>query len=120
MSSPIFRFGKLDLTIKIKADWSGCATETKGVNDILKHIDAMSKACPEQTFVLGGHSQGSVVVKSSIPKIPQAAKANLMAVTMFGAPPCPVEVKDKCKSYCNAGDDVSRILCFAPHSTTLC
>ncbi|TID23810.1 hypothetical protein E2P81_ATG03374 [Venturia nashicola] len=88
------------------ADWSGCATETKGVNDILKHIDATSKACPEQKFVLGGHSQGSVVVTSSISKIPQAAKAKLLAVTMFGAPPCLAEVKDRCKSYCNAGDDI--------------
>jgi alpha-beta hydrolase superfamily lysophospholipase len=77
------------------------------VNDILKHIDEISKACPNQKYVLAGHSQGAVVVTSSIPKIPQASKAKLLAVTVFGAPPCLAEVKDKCKSYCNAGDDVS-------------
>lgn len=90
------------------------------MNDILKHIDAKSKACPQQKFVLGGHSQGSVVVKSSIPKIPQAAMANLLAVTMFGAPPCPAEVKDKCKSYCNAGDDVSQPFPFEARSKAMC
>jgi Cutinase len=77
------------------------------VNDVLKHIEQISKSCPEQKFVLAGHSQGAVVVTSSIPKIPQGSKAKLLAVTMFGAPPCLAEVKDKCKSYCNAGDDVS-------------
>jgi hypothetical protein len=95
------------LTAVYKADWSGCTTENKGVNDILKHIDTITKACPDQRFVLAGHSQGAVVVTSSIPKIPQASKAKLLAITMFGAPPCLAEVKDKCKSYCNAGDDVS-------------
>lgn len=78
------------------------------------------KACPEQKFVLSGHSQGSVVIKSSIPKIMQAAKANLLAVTMFGAPPCPAEVKDRCKSYCNAGDDVSEILSLEAKCSGMC
>lgn len=117
MGDTISRIERTELIINIKADWSGCATETKGINDILKHIDAISKACPEQKFVLGGHSQGSVVVTNSIPKIPQAVKANLLAVTMFGAPPCPAEVKDKCKSYCNAGDDVSPFPLFIAQGT---
>jgi hypothetical protein len=57
--------------------------------------------------VLGGNSQGGVVTTQAIPKIPKALEARVIAITMFGAPACLPEVKDKCRSYCNAGDDVS-------------
>jgi surfactin synthase thioesterase subunit len=95
--------------VNYPADWSGCASEEKGVNDILKQLATMSKACPTQKYVLGGHSQGAVVTTSVVPKIPKDLLPRVLAVTMFGAPPCPPDVKEKCKSYCNQGDDVSLI-----------
>jgi predicted esterase len=75
----------------------------------------MSKACPKQKYVLGGHSQGSVVITSTIPKIPKELDSRIIAITMFGAPPCPATVKEKCKSYCNAGDDVNFNLLVPVH-----
>lgn len=43
---------------------------------------------------------------STIPKIPKDILAKVVAVTMFGSPPCPEMVKDRCNSYCNKGDFV--------------
>jgi alpha-beta hydrolase superfamily lysophospholipase len=74
---------------------------------MIQQLTSLSKACPNQKYVLGGHSQGAVIVTRSIPKIPKEILSKILAVTMFGAPPCLPEVKDRCKSYCNKGDDVS-------------
>jgi hypothetical protein len=104
---PHFTCKAVSNRIFLQADFSGCATEQKGVADILKHIEAISKACPKQKYVLGGNSQGGVVTTQAVPKIPKALAARVIAITMFGAPACLPEVKEKCRSYCNAGDDVS-------------
>jgi surfactin synthase thioesterase subunit len=78
-----------------------------GVQDMLAQLSKQSKACPSQKFVLGGHSQGGMVTVQVIPKIPKDILSKVVAVTMFGSPPCPTEVKDRCNSYCNQGDFVS-------------
>jgi surfactin synthase thioesterase subunit len=99
------------IQLVVKADWSGCAnSETKGVNDMLNHLSTMAKACPKQRYVLGGHSQGAVVTTTVAPKIPKDLLPRVLAMTMFGAPPCPSVVRDRCKSYCNKGDDVSLLI----------
>jgi pimeloyl-ACP methyl ester carboxylesterase len=77
-----------------------------GVTDILAQLSKQSTACPNQKFVLGGHSQGGMVTVSAIPKIPKDILAKVVAVTMFGSPACPADVKDRCNSYCNQGDFV--------------
>ncbi|KAF2434171.1 alpha/beta-hydrolase [Tothia fuscella] len=92
--------------VNYPADWSGCSSETKGVNDILTQLSTMAKACPNQKYVLGGHSQGAVVTTSVASKIPKDLLPRVIAVTMFGAPPCPEVVKGMCRSYCNKGDDI--------------
>jgi pimeloyl-ACP methyl ester carboxylesterase len=90
------------------ASWSGCSSEDKGVADIVREITAQAKACPQQKFVLGGHSQGGVVTLRAIPKIPAEVFSKVIAVTMVGSPNCPAEFKAKCRSYCNAGDSVRK------------
>jgi alpha-beta hydrolase superfamily lysophospholipase len=77
------------------------------VADILNQITTMAKACPNQKYVLGGHSQGGVVTVRAIPSIPKELLPRILAVTMFGSPNCPALVKDRCRSYCNKGDGVS-------------
>ncbi|KAE9971319.1 hypothetical protein EG328_005737 [Venturia inaequalis] len=77
-----------------------------GNKDMLDQLSKQSTACPKQKFVLGGHSQGGMVTVSTIPKIPKDILAKVVAVTMFGSPPCPEIVKDRCNSYCNKGDFV--------------
>lgn len=66
----------------------------------------MAEQCPDQKFVLGGHSQGGVVTVRMIPDLPEAILSRIIAVTMVGSPECPAEVEDRCRSYCNAGDSV--------------
>jgi predicted alpha/beta-hydrolase family hydrolase len=77
---------------------------------MLNHLSERSRACKTTKFVLGGHSQGGGVTVRTISKIPTDILAKVIAVTMFGSPPCPAAVADRCKSYCNAGDTVRRIL----------
>jgi pimeloyl-ACP methyl ester carboxylesterase len=91
------------------ASWSGCSSETKGVEDIVNNISKMAKSCPQQKYVIGGHSQGGVVTTSAVAKLNPDLLSRVLAVTMVGSPPCPASVKEKCKAYCNAGDDVSAL-----------
>jgi hypothetical protein len=98
------------------ASWTGCTSEDKGVADIVNQITTQAKACPQQKFVLGGHSQGGVVTLRAIPKIPADVFARVIAVTMVGSPNCPPELKEKCRSYCNTGDGVSTLRLFGSKS----
>lgn len=78
-------------------------------------------ACPKQKFVLGGHSQGGMVTVGAInrlakePGLPKDTVDRIVAVTMFGSPPCPAAVAGKCLSYCNKGDFV-RLSLISRHS----
>ena len=101
-----YLFIKLLTFVITQASWTGCTSEDKGVADILNQITMMAKACPNQKYVLGGHSQGGVVTVRAIPSIPKDILPRVLAVTMFGSPNCPAIVKDRCRSYCNKGDGV--------------
>ncbi|QDS68046.1 hypothetical protein FKW77_009712 [Venturia effusa] len=85
---------------------SPCTSEDPGVADMLKQIETKAKACPDQKYVLGGHSQGGVVTVRTINKIPADLLPRILAVTMVGSPECPASVKDRCKSFCNQGDGI--------------
>ncbi|KAK2804590.1 condensin complex subunit Cut3 [Onygenales sp. PD_10] len=82
----------------------GTSSPRAGQKDLLDHITAMSQQCPDQKYVLGGHSQGGVVTVNTIPEIPAEILSRVIAVTMVGSPDCPSEVDDRCRSYCNKGD----------------
>jgi predicted esterase len=90
-----------------KANFGGCPSESKGVSDMIAQLTTLSKACPNQSYVIGGHSQGAVVTTTVVRQMPKELLPKLLAVTMFGAPACPEQVAGRCKSYCNKGDDVS-------------
>jgi len=60
---------------------------------MVNEIKTKSKACQNQRYVLGGHSQGGMVTVSAIAKLakelPKEAMDRIIAVTMFGSPKCP-------------------------------
>jgi hypothetical protein len=85
---------------------AGMGTQGQGTTDIVKHIDAQLKACPDQKFSLGGHSQGGFAVVDAVPKLSAEALKKVVAITMFGSPACPASVRNRCISYCNSGDSV--------------
>jgi alpha-beta hydrolase superfamily lysophospholipase len=82
----------------------------QGVKDLIRRMQERSKACPNQKYALGGHSQGGAVVAAAVPHIPKDLIPRIAAVTMFGSPPCSdiPQVAGRCKSFCNKGDTVSR------------
>jgi hypothetical protein len=88
-------------------------TEDKGMADMVRHINERAKACPDQKYVIGGHSQGSFAVQLAIPKFTPDVLNRIVAVTHFGGKPCLPSVEAKCMSYCNKGDPVSTPL-FLP------
>lgn len=93
---------------KIKqANFGNCNSENPGIIDIIEELTVMSKKCPEQRYVLGGHSQGGLIHVRAITLLPKQVLARILAVTMVQSPQCPASVKDKCRSYCNKGDEVS-------------
>src|ERR1700759_2834395 len=73
------------------------------------HLKNAAKACPQQKYVLGGHSQGGYVTVQTIGRLPKDVSNRIIAVTMFGSPRCPESMRrgDRCRSYCNKGDFVS-------------
>jgi uncharacterized membrane protein YgcG len=83
---------------------SGC----QGVTDLIRRITTQAKACPNQKFALGGHSQGGVVVTAAIPQIPRELISRIVAVTNFGSRPCSdvPQVAGRCKSFCNKSDTI--------------
>ena len=80
----------------------------RGVKDMIRRIEERAKACPGIKFALGGHSQGGAVCTAAIPQIPKSYLPSIVAVTMFGSPPCRdvPQVAGRCKSFCNKGDNV--------------
>jgi len=84
-----------------------------GIDMMVAEFKKKSAACPKQKYVLGGHSQGGMVTVGAFKvledptKVPKEAFDRIVAVTMFGSPPCPASVKAKCMSYCHKGDFVS-------------
>jgi len=79
---------------------------------MVEEFKRKATACPQQKYIFGGHSQGGGVTVGAIKRLANEtgvaadAMQRLMAVTMFGSPPCPAMVKDRCMSYCHKGDFV--------------
>jgi hypothetical protein len=75
---------------------------------MVRRLEERARACPSIKFALGGHSQGGAVTTAAIPLIPRELVARIVAVTMFGSPPCRdvPQVAGRCKSFCNKGDNV--------------
>lgn len=98
--------GATGYPVHYPANWGGCASENKGIEDLLNNLKTMSTKCPNTKFALGGHSQGGVVTVRTITQIPPEILSKIVAVAMVGSPQCPANVKAKCKSFCNTGDSI--------------
>ncbi|KAF2395920.1 alpha/beta-hydrolase [Trichodelitschia bisporula] len=97
--------GATGYPVHYPADMGG-SSPNEGTADMLKHIEERAKACPQQKYALGGHSQGGFVTTGAIPKMPANILSRIVAVTMFGSPACPTQVRNRCISYCQSGDSV--------------
>lgn len=69
-----------------------------GIEDLKNHISVESKKCPEKKFILGGYSQGAMVVSKALPNL--SAEKILYAGT-FGDP----------KLYLPEGKDAKNTAC---------
>jgi len=97
-------------------------SKSAGTADVLAHLAAQSKACPSQSFVLAGYSQGADLMHSAGAQIPPALYPRIIAIVLFGdpgnrgpnvtsplggiIPPFPDELAQKVKENCEKGDPV--------------
>jgi cutinase len=85
--------------VNYPADLSA-GSASQGNTDLVEHLKSQAAACPSQTFVLGGYSQGANVVDNSLgissngavvggaitETIPSAIEPKVKAVLLFGNP----------------------------------
>jgi cutinase len=66
-----------------------------GANDLTRHVTAVAATCPKTTFVLGGYSQGAMVIAAAIgvpmsgaptDVLPARLSTQVAAVVVFGNP----------------------------------
>jgi alpha-beta hydrolase superfamily lysophospholipase len=96
-----------------------------GVKDLIRRIKERVDSCPGIKIALGGHSQGGAVVAVAVPQIPQKYISSIVAVTLFGSPPCSdianskvagmAEVASRCRSFCNYKDTVRLVSAYLAH-----
>ena len=97
-------------------------SKIKGATDTVAHINAQSKACADQKFVLVGYSQGADVMHEAAAKLDSALFSRIVALVMFGdpgnkgpealsplggkVPVFPADLQTKLKENCAAQDPV--------------
>jgi cutinase len=82
-----------------------------GIADIPKRIKQQAKECPGEKFVLGGYSQGGMVVQGALSSIPADLKDKIVAIVLYGAGDgsnVAAAYKGKTIANCAPGDFVSR------------
>jgi cutinase len=62
----------------------GAQSPATGVADTIKHMTQQSAACPNQKFVIGGYSQGAVVMHRAAVQLNPGIKARIIATATFG------------------------------------
>jgi hypothetical protein len=78
-----------------------------GAENIVSHLKAMSETCPKQLYALGGYGYGAIAINDGIQNLPADIISRIAATVFIGAQgTCPKEVWDRCRNYCNKGDDV--------------
>ncbi|PGH18245.1 hypothetical protein AJ79_00584 [Helicocarpus griseus UAMH5409] len=90
--------------VQYPANGSGCSSEEVGTDDMVNRVMNMAFACPDTKFAIGGHGEGGIATIRAISALPPEDLEKVIAVIMFGSSGCPDEVRDRCRSYCNAGD----------------
>lgn len=96
---------------------------SKGIRNLIDHLKTQSAACPNQKFVLGGYSQGALIIDSSLGiktlgeaniTIPAGIAPKIAAAVVFGDPSRLVGKKitdalfylGRVKEWCQSGDPV--------------
>jgi cutinase len=59
---------------------------TAGANDASAHIESLVANCPDTKIVLGGYSQGAMVMDMSTNSLPPRVADHVAAVVLFGNP----------------------------------
>jgi cutinase len=62
----------------------GSSSPEVGVADTIRRLNAQAANCPNQQFVLGGYSQGAVVMHRAAVKLDPAILNRVLATTTFG------------------------------------
>jgi cutinase len=62
----------------------GSSSPDQGVSDTLKRLQSQAVKCPNQKFVLGGYSQGAVVMHRAAVKMSPEILARIVATATFG------------------------------------
>ena len=95
-----------------------------GAKDIVKRLNAQSKACPDQKFGVMGYSQGAAIMHSALggkdTGLDPGVLNKIVGGAMFGdprqgggklgsVPEFPASIKEKIKINCATGDPVSSL-----------
>jgi type IV secretory pathway VirJ component len=76
--------GATGYVVRYPASWED-ASPAKGVNDVLRYFSTQPKACPQQKYVIGGYSQGAVVMHRAAVKLSKdIVQDRIVATTTFG------------------------------------
>ncbi|WP_082948752.1 cutinase family protein [Mycobacterium sp. 1274756.6] len=62
------------------------ASSEVGVNDTVAHVQSVIASCPDTKIVLGGYSQGALVMEMTSDRLAPEAADHIAAVTLFGPP----------------------------------
>jgi cutinase len=115
--------GSTGYAVRYPAGW-GDASPAKGVDDVLRYFTTQPKACPQQKYVIGGYSQGAVVMHRAAVKLSKdILQDRIIATATFGdggqqatidkpiyqspvgpIPVWPTELDGKTKFNCAKGD----------------
>jgi cutinase len=93
----------------------------QGGTDVVDRIQSQSISCPNQTFSLVGYSQGAMVMRNGLQKLPTDLFDKVKSIVLFGDPEIdsalPDGLEDKLLDNCAPGDSVcDRSGTYCPYS----
>ena len=62
------------------------ASRKVGTDELVSFLDFRAEACPDETYVVGGYSQGADAVGAALPLLGDSARAAIGFVALFGDP----------------------------------
>lgn len=61
-------------------------SRSTGTDELVKFLSKRAGDCPNETFILGGYSQGAHVIGAAVPSLPASVVANIGYIALFGDP----------------------------------
>jgi cutinase len=77
--------GATGFDIKYPADMTA-ASPDKGADAVVSYFATQPSKCPDQKYVIVGYSQGCVVQRRAMLKVPETIQQRIVAVVTFGDP----------------------------------